>query len=224
MFLKITGLNNLKNGRAGDRTGPLPHHHHWGCEHHGSRGGAAVLRQWPTRSPGQVELLVSRRLSATSHECSPPRVCGGVGRGRMGTAGPLAFQGQLCPGRGSGRRGSWLMAGLLLVSVLPPSPPRPAQISPWLRSSLLVCVCFHFPVSLRLPASASSGSLLRMSLSSSPCLGLLFFLFRASSQTLLLLPNAAAAVSESLRLGTADRNSGQFLGCWNSAGWKVVSF
>lgn len=111
----------------------------------------------------------------------------------------------------------WFLFSLLFLPDLHKSHPGSVP------ASLCVSV-FIFQSHPRLPPSASSRSLLRMSLSGSPCLGLLFFLFRASSQTLLLLPNAAAAVSESLRLGTADRNSGQFLQCWNSAGWKVVSF
>lgn len=80
-------------------------------------------------------------------------------------------------------------------------------------------VCFHFPVSPHPPSSASSGPLLHLFLPASPWLSLFSFLFRAPSQTLLLLSNAACAVSESLRLGTADGNEGQFLWCRSSGGW-----
>lgn len=68
------------------------------------------------------------------------------------------------------------------------------------------------------PSSASSGPLLHLFPSSFPLSSLFFFLFWAPSQTL-LLSNAACAVSESLRLGTADGNKEQFLWCSSSWGW-----
>ena len=76
---------------------------------------------------------------------------------------------------------------------------------------LLLHVCFHFPVSPHLPSSAASGSPPHLLLPSSPWSpSVLLPLFGAPSQTLLLLPNAACVVSESLRLARADRNNRQW--------------
>lgn len=133
---------------------------------------------------------------------------------------PLAFQGQLCTGHSYWGTGSWLTG--------------PGLAGFW----LLLSLCFlglHKSHRLLLPASSSKsvfifqappillpqhlrGHFCTCSLPASPWLSLFFFLFRAPSQTL-LLSNAACAVSESLRLGTADGNKGQFLWCWNSGEW-----